>query len=509
MKSVKMTTAKTAALVAVLTLMSKFIGFMREVVLANYFGAGMVTDAYNMAQSIPSYIMAALLTAVGTAYMPVFAQKYENEGPKEANKFTSQLINFELVCCGALIAVGLIFAKPLVSFFAPGFDAETASLTVFYLRIAFIVILANIFVGTCTAFLEYKGVFIPQVIIGYIQSACIIVVTIISAYTTHYLLAFGAALGFVIRGALVFWRARKEGYKYTADISFGPVVKATVAMAIPIFIGGSVNQINAMIDRFLASGLAVGSISALNYGNLVVGVIGALTVSVIATIIYPKLNLAFAQDDFARISNLSERSINLSFLITVPFMLGALVYGESVIQILYERGAFDTSATSLTAAAFICYAPLIVTSNLNTLITKVFYSLHDTKTPVICGMIAVVINIVLNLILVRSMAHAGLALATSIAQLVNAVMLYVWFSRKYPQIKLLSSARKFFGICLFSAVSVGTSYVFWRVVGAHIWMPRMVLLGLAVLVACGIYLLLLQLFKFEELDLLKQLVKRD
>ena len=509
MKNLKMTTAKTAVLVAVLTLMSKLIGFLREVVLANYFGAGMVTDAYNMAQSIPNYILAAIVSAVGTAYMPIFAEKHEKEGLDSANKFTSQLINFELACCCVLSAVGIVFAKQLVAIFAPGFNAETAALTVFYLRISFIVIFANIFLSTCTSFLEYKGVFVPQVIIGYVQSACMIAVTIVSAYTSHYLLIFGVALGYAIRAALLFMRSRKAGMRYSADLNFGPVVKATVAMAIPIFIGGSVNQINTMIDRFLASDLVVGSISALNYGNLVVGVIGALTVSVIATIIYPKLNLAFAQDDFKRISNLSERSINLSFLITIPFMLGALVYGESVIQILYERGAFDAAATSLTAAAFICYAPLIVTSNLNTLITKVYFSLHDTKTPVFCGMIAVVINIVLNLVLVKSMAHAGLALATSIAQLINAVMLYVWFSKKYPQIKLLSSAKKFFAICLFSVVSVGVSYVFWRVVGAHIWMPRMVLLGLAVLVACGIYLVLLQIFKFEELDLLKQLVKRD
>ncbi len=508
MKKVTLTAPQTAVLMAIFVMGSKVIGFIRELVLANYYGTGIITDSYVMAQSIPNTLLAGVIGAAATAYMPIFSRKIEQEGDEEANRYTSQLFNFLIAVTGIAAIIGVFFSRQLVDIFAPGYGPEAIELTSFYLKIGFLIVLFNTSIALFEAFLQYKGVFLSQIVLGYTQSLSIIFITIISAYTTHYLLIFGALLGFSIRGIGSFLLAKRNSFHYISDWHFTKAVKESMILALPIFIGGSVNQINTFIDRVLASQLQTGSVSALNYGNMVVGVISMFSVTIFITIIYPKLNQAFAHEEYSRISDMAEKGIDIIVLLAVPFTLGSMCYSGALIQVIYERGAFDGTSTLLTSAAFFYYAIGLTFISLNALITKIFYSLHDTKTTVVCSAIAVVCNIILNLILVKFMYHAGLALATSIAQTVNTLLLYLTFKRKYPQIQLLRSKTKVIKIIIFSTIAIGFSYVFFIIIGNRIWMPRMVLLGLTVTLAMLLYLALLHKAKFEELDLIKDLFRR-
>ncbi len=259
----------------------------------------------------------------------------------------------------------------------------------------------------------------------------------------------------------------------------------------------------------LASGLQTGSVSALTYGNEIINAIVMLTVSILVTIIYPRLNQAFAQGDRESIGTLTERGINVLALLAVPLSLGAMVYARPVIRIVFEHGAFDAEDTAMTSAAFFCYAIGLTFLAVNQLITKVFYSLHDTKTAVYCSVAAVGCNILLNLALVGPLAHAGLALATSIAQMVNAFLLYYTFKRKYPDIRLLRSKGKLLRIVLFSAASVAFSYLCYWLLSDKINSPQLICLAGAVAAAGIAYLLLLKAAAFEELSILKDLTKRS
>ena len=455
----KLTTAQTAAFMAILTVGTKVLGFVREMVLAAFYGAGEITDAYNMAQNIPNILLAGLVSAASVAYMPILSRKVESEGQMEGDLYTSRLLNSLILVICTAIALGAIFAKPLVGIFAPGYEGTQASLTVWYLRFAFFSVLFTAFVYIFEAYLQYKGVFFPQIVLGYVQSIAVIVFVVFSSRTNYHLLIFGIVLGFALRGLGCWAIAGRQGYRYSPDFHMGDAVKEAMLLALPVFLGGSVSQINTFVDRMLASGLPEGSVSVLTYGNEIINSIVMLTVTILVTIIYPKLNQAFAQGDRRQIGTLTERGINVLALLAVPISMGAMLYAQPVIRIVYEHGAFTAEDTRRTAAAFFCYAIGLTFLAVNQLITKVFYSLHDTKTAVYCSVASVVCNIVLNLILVRSMAHAGLALATSIAQTINALLLYYTFKRKYPDIKLLSSKRKLVRIVFFSAVSVAISYL--------------------------------------------------
>lgn len=503
-----LTTAQIAMIMAGLTVFSKLLSFVRELVLANYYGAGIVTDAYVMASQIPGTLLAAVMTACGTAYMPIFSEKFEKEGEGSADLFTSRILNFLFILNGAVIILGALFARPLVSFFAPGYSGEVADLTVYYLRIAFLLLLGNVVISIFRPYLQYRGHLLASIVIGLLQSASIIIFIVISAYTSHYLLIWGVVIGYASYGLLMWLFGSRSGFSYTADFRFSGAVKETFLLALPVFIGGGVSQINTFVDKMLASGFGEGSVSALNYGHLIQTFILTLSASIMVTILYPKLNKAFATDDHEKIGYVTESAINLMALICIPFTLGSMVYAAQVIQAVYERGAFSGTATELTTIAFFWYSACLFFMAINELLTKVFYSMHDTKTAVYCSVIAVITNIVLNVVLSRFMGIGGLALATSIAQFVNSSALYLTFKHKYPHIRLLKGKRKLILVCVFSMIAVGLSYVLYSALSMHAGLPQIIDLGAAVLAAGIIYLVLLYIAKFDELNLIKDLVKR-
>ena len=508
MKKFKLTTTQTALLLVILTFGSKLIGFVREMVLANYFGAGMVTDAYVMGQSIPNTLLAAVIGAVGTAYMPLLAQKFENGGIESANKFTSKLLNAIFSIIAIVCVIGYIFSSQIVSFFAPGYDAEKIVLTVFYMRVAFVGLFFTSGLTILEAYLQYRGVFTTQTVIGYLQSISVIIFIILAAKIDYHLLVFGVVVGYMLRCICDYFVVRNQGFIYSADFKYKSVIKDVMSLALPVFIGGSIGEINSFVDKMLGSGLPEGSVSSLNYSGTMISFIMTFTTTIMMTLIYPKLNKAFATDDMESISSLAERGINLLALVTIPFAMGAFLYSNEVIHIVYERGAFDAAATGMAAIAFKYYAIKIPFDAVDNLVIKVFYSMHDMKTPVKCSIVALVVNCTLNIILVRIIGIAGLAIATSIASIVGMSLRYFTFKRKYPDIRLLRSKRKLAKVVIFSIVAVGFSFLVYTGLGMLGIRIIVVKLGLAVIASVLAYLGMLYLAKFEELGLIKDLVKR-
>ncbi len=503
----KLTTAQTALMMAVLTMLSKILGFVREMVMANCYGAGMVTDAFVMAENIPNYLMAAIITAVGTAYMPCFSRKYELEGPKAADDFTSDLLNWQMIVATALIVAGELLSPYLVRFFAPGYGAEAASLTNYYLRAAFFITFFNIFISIFGSYLQYKEIFISPILFGYAQNILVIAFILLSVRAGERILVFGLLLGYAVRGLAYLALAVRSGYRYRASLHLGPLVKEVMVLAVPVFIGGWVNQINAFIDKMLASRLPEGSVSALNYANLVVGVITALSVTVITTMVYPRFNKALAGGDYGKVAELTAGAVHLAALITIPFCLGAMAFAQPVIQVLFERGAFDVAATAATAPAFRFYALTLFFGGVSQIYTYLFYSLKDMRSGVISSVVAVVCNIALNLLLIGPMGVAGLALATGLAQAINAGMLLFLFRRRHAEIRPKISAKKLLLTLAFSLAAVAGALLCYRLLSA--WISSILLrLVLAVGLAMGIYLALLYIARFEELSLLRGLLGR-
>ncbi len=505
------TAARTAMLMAILTLISKGFGFIREMVMANFFGTSYITDAYVMAIAIPTMIFGGILGAVSVAYMPIFSKTIEEEGVIKGNEFTSSVLKILAITALISAIIGFILSDQIVAIFASGFKGETAELTSFFLKTTFFYLIFMVTADVLEAFLRYKGVFLPQVAFGLIQNIILISTIIISALTSYHYLVFGYLILYVIRLAIMAAIARKNSFIYTSSHNVSSAVTRIMVLSLPVFIGNSMSQINAFVDKMLASGLPEGSVSALNFGNLLVSMIMGLTITIMTTIIYPKLTQASAQGDSERLGNIISVGMTLIVIIAVPCTLGAMVYSKQIVQIAYERGAFSTLATSMTASAFFYYTIGLLFMSLNTLFAQVYYAKHNMKTPVIFGAIGVIINIVFNLILVKSMAHSGLALATSISAIAGTTMLIAGFRMKYPEIIILKSKLKIAKIIISAIIAVGTSYMVYLQIAMpmdHVLAARLVQFAAAVIVACVVYTGALMVFKVEELKLIKQMINR-
>ena len=505
------TAAQTAALMVIMTLVSKLLGFVREMVMAGFFGTSYITDAYVMAQTIPTILFAGIFGAIATAYMPLLSAKIEKSGEKAANLFTSQVINILLILSVITAVFGFVFSDQFVHLLASGFTGETARLTSIFLKVTFLYTICSSVSGVLDSYLQYKNCFLPQILVGYTQNIIVIGCIAISALTSHYFLTAGLLIAYIVRFILFWGLAKNRELEYSLSVRFGDAVKTIFGMAVPVFIGSSIQQINTFVDKTLASGLKEGSVAALNYASLLNMLIIGLTVTIMTTVIYPKLAKAGAREDIEQFNEIASKGFTLMFLITLPFSLGAMLYSQQIVQIVYERGAFDTAATSITSSAYLFFSIGLVFTAVNELMVRIYYSFQEMRRPMIFSGICVIINIILNLALIDSMAHNGLALSTSISMLCNTILLYYGLRKKHKEIKLIDSKKKLLKITIASILAVGLSYLSYMFIitylEQYIYM-RMVQLMIPVMVAGVSYLAMLHLFGIEELELVKNIFKR-
>lgn len=503
------TAAKTAFLLAILTLGSKLLGFIREMLMANYYGTSYIVDAYNVSISIPGIIFAGILGAVATSFVPLFSRKMEQEGEIQANLFTSQTINILTLVSVISSIIGIIFSDQIIWIFAHGFvdDPATFAIASFYVKVTFSFTLFTTTAGIFDAYLKYKNVFLSTTIAGYSVSFFAMIFVVVSYHTSPYYLIFGIFIGNMVRFFIILFIARHKGYRHKWDFHVSGTVKEIFYLAIPVFIGSTAGQINTFVNRALATRLPEGSVAAISYSDLLIGLITGVTTTVVATILYPKLAQAFSLKDMDRFSGIYNSGINILLIISIPLSIGAMLYGQDIIQIVYERGAFDLNATELTAKAFFFYSMGLVFMALNPFLIQTFYSMHNTRTPIYFAIVGIVVNIISNLILVNYLAHGGLALGSSIAAFVNTGLL-IYAIKTKTEIHHATGTFKKIAKILFSAlISIGISYLFYYFVGGNIWMPRMVLMAAVVIIATLIYLLLLKLFKIEELIHFRQIFR--
>ena len=252
------TIAKTAFWMVVFILISKCLGFVREMVMAGFFGASYITDAYIMANAIPGILFGGIFSSIATAYMPVFSRIKENVGEKKGDMFTSEIVNLLLIISIVSGIFGIIFSKQIVGVFASGFTGETALLTSIFLKISFMYVIFFSITAIFESYLQYKGIFIPQIAAGFSQNIVIIAVITISAFTSYYFLAIGYLLGNFVRFMIMLIIAKKKGYKYNFRLTYDNTINKILILAVPVFIGSAMNQISTFVDKTLASGLPEG-----------------------------------------------------------------------------------------------------------------------------------------------------------------------------------------------------------------------------------------------------------
>ena len=304
--------------------------------------------------------------------------------------------------------------------------------------------------------------------------------------------------------------AQSSGYRYMFKFDLkDKYITKVILLSLPVLVGVAINDLNAIVDRTLASSLISGSISALNYANKLNGLILGVFISAITTVIFPLLSKKSTSDNIPGMKKIMSYGIKLILLITVPATVGLIVLAAPIVEIAFQRGAFDATATLMTSQALTFYSIGLVAMALNLLLTRVYYSLQDTKSPMVYGATSVVFNIVLNLILVKYMAHGGLALATTIA----TFLLLYGLKKKIGSLGTKAYINTFLKTGLASGVMGVVAYLIYHgmygvlgVLGVS-KLYNLISLSLAVGVGVVVYIILCYVFKVEEVRMVVGKVK--
>jgi putative peptidoglycan lipid II flippase len=415
---------KTALILMFITIVSKILGVVREMILSYFYGASSVSDAYLVALSIPGFIFAFVGVGLSVGYLPVYLEVEKNQGSLNADSFTSNLVNVFMILSTFIVIIGFAFADKLVLIFASGFRDDTLKLAVFLTRIMLGSIYFMSVFSLLEGYLHIKNSFIIPSVLGFPKNFFIILGIILSyKYGIGYL-AFFSLLGIGAQVIFMIPFVYKKGYRHRFILDFKDenIVKIK-NMAIPLVLGVSVGQINLIIDRTIASRIAEGGISALHYANLLNGFITGVVVVSVITSTYPTISRSTIDRDMKLLKDTLLKAINGVNIFLVPAAFGLIAFAEPIVQLVYGRGQFDVSAVGLTYRSLVFYAVGLLSAGIIQVITKVYHAEQETREPTIYGGISLLANILLNIILSKIFGVPGLALATSISGFVFSFLL--------------------------------------------------------------------------------------
>jgi putative peptidoglycan lipid II flippase len=421
---------RAAGVVSAATFLSRIFGFLRDMAIAGFFGAGMGADAFFVAFRIPNLLRRLFAEgSLSIAFIPVFTDYLENRGREAAFELARSALRLLSAILAGLTLLGILLAPVLVRLIAPGFaeSADKMALTIALTRITFPYIFFICLVALCMGVLNVLGHFAaPALAPVFLNLAIILSVFFISPHLAEP--AVGLAIGVLIGGLLqlglqVPFLLAKGVRFWERAAMFHPGLKRVGRLMLPAVFGAAVYQINILVGTLLASLLPEGSVSYLYYADRLVQFPLGIFAIALATAVLPSLSRQAAARNMAGLHRTFGQSMNLIFFITLPAMIGLIVLREPIVAFLFERGAFGARTTELTAEALFYYSIGLWAFSSVRIVVATFYALEDTRTPVQMATISIIANILLSMLLMGPMEHAGLALATSLASMINLVLL--------------------------------------------------------------------------------------
>ena len=444
----------------IFNIISKLLAFFRELSLAYFFGASSLTDAYLVAISIPTTIFGIIGSGILNGYIPMYNHIRETSNTYNAKRFTNNFINIMLLFSSLIFLLGFSFSRILVKLFSFGFDKPTLELASFYTKISIFSIFPIILVSIFSGFLQLNNKFLIVAFIS-IPTNFIYIMGNYIAYKTNIftILVVFTCLAMFFQFIFLYPFVLKNKFRFSFKVNLHDKnLHKLLMLGIPIIIGTSLEQINALIDRTVASGLGSGSITILNYATKLNGAMLSLSVIAILSILYPKFSRLVSENNIKELKEQIKYIINMIFIFSIPTMFGITALNKEISIFVFGRGNLDKESVLATAKCLSAYSLCFVALCLRDLATKIFYSFKDSKTPVINSSIGIGLNIILNIILSKYFGITGIAVATSISTIFISILLF-YNLRRYNIYLEKSNLIILFKVLLASAFMVAIIYI--------------------------------------------------
>jgi len=428
---------KAAGVVGLATFASRILGFIRDMVVAGFFGAGLATDAFFVAFRLPNLLRRLFAEGSLTiSFVPVFTEYLEKKSRKDAFELAEAAFSVLSVILAAVSVTGVIFAPILVRLIAPGFVAMEGkyALTVFLTRLMFPYIFFISLVALCMGILNSLRHFaMPALAPVALNISMIAAAVLLRGFFREPItaVAVGVVVGGVAQLVMQVPVLFRKGVRLRPRFDFShPGIKRIAVLMIPAVFGAAVYQVNIFVSTLLASFLPQGSVSYLYYADRLVQLPLGIFAIAIGTASLPSFAGQVARGEYEEFRMSISFSLRLIFFVTIPATCALVILRVPIISVLFERGEFDAISTIKTATALLYYAVGLWAFSAIRVVVSAFYALQDTKTPVRVAVVSLVVNIIMGIILMYPLKHGGLALATSIASAVNIILLTVVLHRR-------------------------------------------------------------------------------
>ncbi|CAH9019839.1 murein biosynthesis integral membrane protein MurJ [Candidatus Nitrosacidococcus sp. I8] len=428
---------KSTAVVGGSTFLSRILGFIRDMVIAQVFGAGLAADTFFVAFKIPNFLRRLFAEgAFSQAFVPVFSFYVANKDPIETKTLIDRTTGTLGIILFFVTGLGIVGAPLLVIIFAPGFikDPDQYKLATQLLQITFPYLFFISLTALAAGILNtYKRFSVPAITPIFLNITLIISALWIAPTLTTPVVALAWGVFFAGLIQLLFQIPFLKQLKLLPKPHFAwkdTGVQKIFTLMLPAIIGSSVSQINLLVDTILASFLTTGSISWLYYGDRLVefplGVFGIA----LSTVILPTLSEKHSKDSPRDFSHTLDWALRWACLISIPAAIGLALLATPIITTLFYHGEFSKHDAIMTVYSLIAYSFGLIPFILIKILASGFYARQDTKTPMKIGVVSMVSNIVLNIILMVPLAHVGLALATSLSAWLNAALLFIYLKQR-------------------------------------------------------------------------------
>ena len=417
---------------AAATLAAKALGLVRDSLIAAFFGTGMEADAFMAASKAPTMLFDVVIGGVISAtFIPVFNNVMTKQGKDEAMEFVNKFVTMVFLVTLAISVFGIIFAEPVVNFMAPNYTGDKHDLTVRLTSIMFPMIIFTGFAFSFVGFLQSMGEYNIPSIISLVSNAAIIL----------YFALFGKKYGVTGLAVtmVIAWSLQllvqvpsliKFKYRFRIDLRLRDKnIKSALLLAGPMLISTWVQPLYSVVNSRLASGID-GAYSSLELANRLYIIVTGVFSFVVTNLIFPKMSKANASDNKEEAQGLIMTSLKAIFIIILPTMAGMIILSHPITNIIYRRGEMTSQSAAVIASVLSCYSIGMLGLAVNEILSKYFFSMNDSKTPMRNSILSMVFNVILAYLLFGILKTQGLALAAAGGSIFNAVLNAVCIAKR-------------------------------------------------------------------------------
>lgn len=488
---------RSSVQITIFSILNILINFVSQLVIAYYYGTSFERDAYLAAIVIPTYINAVFAGSIGFVFLTKYQEVERLDSKDQLNSFLSYLF---LILFGLVLLIvlgGIFFSNSIIRLSVPGFNENQIVLTSKLLTIVLPTSLFFILSNILSSIYQIKSNFIrPALIPILIPFFSIVGVVLLTKKIGIYSLAYGFLIGNVVSFILLSNILKTIRFKFNLDRS-DSFLFLMLKTSMPLFIFGFIFRFTPVFERFIASSLPNGSISYLGYANQILSILASITSGGIAVSFFPLMSKYWIEDKKYEVSELVIKATRIILLLTIPIAFIVFFWGDIIVKIFLERGAFDHVSTISVSLGLCMMMGALISQSLGNIIAKVFYFSGKTWTVSFIATIELIIYILLSYFLSNPLSYLGLALSTSISSIIN-ILISIFYINKYL---LVLNLKKIFQdtlkVVIISSVSFSLVFMVYKLN----WLPSIIIVKLSISLIFGSFLFYLFgcVFKIEEL----------